>query len=184
MFYCSVLLCHCHCFEMLSQACSCIDWGDRFLFFQPMLDTVKMHPLLVTASKEAETGTARYTLFSSCLYHRFLHLVIYERCQMWCIMPCYHDMVTILRYLKQYVEFRLHNLNEVYKGTLFSPCNSHMFVTKGSFCHGNLMFLYVKLGLKVIRMRQFNRVDFKHLLFSKFRVGRDTQLNLQALSTM
>lgn len=27
---------------------------------KPMLDTVKMHPLLVTASKEAETGTARW----------------------------------------------------------------------------------------------------------------------------
>jgi len=66
-----------------------------------MLDTVKMHPLLVTASKEAETGTARYMLFSSSfLYHRFLHLVIYERCQMWCIMPSYHDMVNILLYIK------------------------------------------------------------------------------------
>jgi len=40
------------------------------------------------------------------------------------------------------------------------------------------------LGLKVIRMRQFNRVGFKHLLFSKFRVGRDTELNLQALPTV
>ena len=93
-------------------------------------------------------------------------------------------MVNLLLYLKRYVEFRLHNLNDVYKGTHFSPCNSHMFVTEGSFYHGNLMFLYVKLGLKVIRMRQFNRVGFKHLLSSKFRVGRDTQLNLQALPTI
>lgn len=127
-------------FEILSQACSFIDWGDRFLFFQPMLDTVKMHPLLVTASKEAETGTARYTLFSSCLYHRFLHLVIYEWCQMWCIMPYYHDMVNILLYLKRYVEFRLHNLNDFYKGTHFLPCTSHMFVTGGMFIMEILCF--------------------------------------------
>jgi len=93
-------------------------------------------------------------------------------------------MVNILLYRKRYVELRLHNLNDVYKGTDFSPCNSHMFVTEGSFYHGNLMFLYVKLGLKVIRMRQFNRVGFKHLLFSKFWVSCDTQLNLQALPTM
>ncbi|PSN42592.1 hypothetical protein C0J52_08706 [Blattella germanica] len=33
---------------------------DHLLHLQPMLDTVKMHPLLVTASKEAETGTARW----------------------------------------------------------------------------------------------------------------------------
>jgi hypothetical protein len=59
-----------------------------------------------------------------------------------------------------------------------------MFVTEDMFYHGNLMFLYVKLGLKVIRMRQFNRVGFKHLLVGKFRVGCDTQLNLQALPTM
>lgn len=136
----SVLLCHCHCFEILSQAYSFIDWGDHFLFFQPMLDTVKMHPLLVTASKEAETGTARYMLFSSSLYHRFLHLVIYEWCQMWCIMPCYHDMVNILLYLKRYVEFRLHNLNVFYKGTHFLPCTSHMFVTGGMFIMEILCF--------------------------------------------
>jgi hypothetical protein len=59
-----------------------------------------------------------------------------------------------------------------------------MFVTEGMFYHGNLMFLCVKLGLKVIRMRQFNRVGFKHLLFSKFWVGCDTKLNLEALPTM
>jgi hypothetical protein len=180
----SVLLCHCHCFEILSQACGFIDWGDCFLFFQPMLDTVKMHPLLVTASKEAETGTARYMLFSSCLYHRFLHLVICKWCQIWCIMPYYHDMVNIPLYLKQYVQFRLPNLNDFYKGTHFLPCSSHMFVIESMFYHGNLTFLHVKLWLKVIRMRQFNRVGLKHLLFSTFWVGRDTELKLQALPTM
>lgn len=30
--------------------------------FQPMLDTVRMHPYLVTASKETETTTERYIL--------------------------------------------------------------------------------------------------------------------------
>jgi len=47
-----------------------------------------------------------------------------------------------------------------------------MFVIEDMFYHGNLMFLYVKLGLQVIRMRQFNRVGFKHLLFSKFWVSQ------------
>jgi hypothetical protein len=49
-----------------------------------------------------------------------------------------------------------------------------MFFTEGMFYHGNLMFLQVKFGLKVIRKRQFSRVGFKNLLFSKFWVGQDT----------
>lgn len=37
------------------------------VLFQPMLDTVKMNPSLVTASKDNETTTAR---FVSSLFHQ------------------------------------------------------------------------------------------------------------------
>jgi hypothetical protein len=60
----------------------------------------------------------------------------------------------------------------------------HLFVTEGMFYHGNLMFLHVKFGLKVIRMGQLHRVGFKNILFSKFWVGCDIELNLQALLNM
>jgi hypothetical protein len=51
----------------LSKAHSVMKWSDSSLFFQPMLDTVKMHPLLVTASKDAETATSRYIFITFLL---------------------------------------------------------------------------------------------------------------------